>query len=73
MLVITALIASLAIPALCVHMCSTLQDAKRAVAVALRNRWRRHMLPNDLAEEVGLPQGCGFSVQLLLQHQGAVA
>jgi hypothetical protein len=33
-------------------MCESMQDAKRAVAVALRNRWRRHMLPADLAEEV---------------------
>jgi ATP-dependent HslUV protease ATP-binding subunit HslU len=28
------------------------QDAKRAVAVALRNRWRRQQLPEDLREEV---------------------
>jgi ATP-dependent HslUV protease ATP-binding subunit HslU len=27
-------------------------DAKRAVAVALRNRWRRQQLPDDLKEEV---------------------
>ncbi len=27
-------------------------DAKRAVAVALRNRWRRKQLPDDLREEV---------------------
>ena len=27
-------------------------DAKRAVAVALRNRWRRQRLPADLADEV---------------------
>ena len=27
-------------------------DAKRAVAVALRNRWRRRRLPEDLADEV---------------------
>jgi ATP-dependent HslUV protease ATP-binding subunit HslU len=27
-------------------------DAKRAVAVALRNRWRRRLLPDDLREEV---------------------
>ena len=27
-------------------------DAKRAVAVALRNRWRRQQLPEDLREEV---------------------
>ncbi len=27
-------------------------DAKRAVAVALRNRWRRRQLPDDLREEV---------------------
>jgi len=27
-------------------------DAKRAVAVALRNRWRRQQLPQDLREEV---------------------
>ena len=41
-------------------------DAKRAVAVALRNRWRRQQLPNSLREEV-LPKnilmigptGCG--------------
>ncbi|NYS24830.1 ATP-dependent protease ATPase subunit HslU [Rhodobacteraceae bacterium 2376] len=28
------------------------KDAKRAVAVALRNRWRRKQLPSDLREEV---------------------
>src|SRR6056297_885735 len=28
------------------------QDAKRAVAIALRNRWRRQQLPDDLREEV---------------------
>lgn len=41
-------------------------DAKRAVAIALRNRWRRHKLPDDLKGEVipknilmiG-PTGCG--------------
>jgi len=41
-------------------------DAKRAVAIALRNRWRRQQLPEDLKEE-GLPKnilmigptGCG--------------
>ncbi len=27
-------------------------DAKRAVAVALRNRWRRQQLPEELREEV---------------------
>ncbi len=27
-------------------------DAKRAVAIALRNRWRRHQLPEELKEEV---------------------
>ena len=27
-------------------------DAKRAVAIALRNRWRRHRLPEDLRNEV---------------------
>ena len=27
-------------------------DAKRAVAVALRNRWRRRQLPDDIREEV---------------------
>jgi hypothetical protein len=36
--------------------CVLLQEAKRAVAVALRNRWRRHNLPSELAEEVGLLQ-----------------
>src|SRR5262249_62144233 len=42
------------------------KDAKRAVATALRNRWRRQQLPDDLKEEV-LPKnilmigptGCG--------------
>ncbi len=29
------------------------QDAKRAVAVAIRNRWRRQQLPEKLREEVG--------------------
>lgn len=41
-------------------------DAKRAVAIALRNRWRRHKLPDDLRTEIipknilmiG-PTGCG--------------
>jgi len=42
------------------------QDAKRAVAVALRNRWRRQRLPEELREEVSPknilmigPTGCG--------------
>ena len=30
------------------------KDAKRAVAVALRNRWRRKQLPDDIREEVYL-------------------
>jgi ATP-dependent HslUV protease ATP-binding subunit HslU len=41
-------------------------DAKRAVAVALRNRWRRQQLPEELREEVTPknilmigPTGCG--------------
>jgi ATP-dependent HslUV protease ATP-binding subunit HslU len=40
--------------------------AKRAVAIALRNRWRRHRLPEDLRNEVNPknilmigPTGCG--------------
>ena len=28
------------------------KDAKRAVAVALRNRWRRQQLPPEMAEDV---------------------
>ena len=42
------------------------RDAKRAVAVALRNRWRRQKLPADLRDEVTPknilmigPTGCG--------------
>jgi ATP-dependent HslUV protease ATP-binding subunit HslU len=27
-------------------------DAKRAVAIAMRNRWRRKQLPDDLRKEV---------------------
>ncbi|MEN0075498.1 MAG: HslU--HslV peptidase ATPase subunit, partial [Paracraurococcus sp.] len=41
-------------------------DAKRAVAIALRNRWRRQQLPEALREEVVPknilmigPTGCG--------------
>mmetsp|Transcript_108618 Transcript_108618/g.315919 ORF Transcript_108618/g.315919 Transcript_108618/m.315919 type:complete len:487 (+) Transcript_108618:95-1555(+) len=41
-------------------------DAKRAVAIAMRNRWRRHQLPDDLKTEVVPknilmigPTGCG--------------
>jgi len=29
-------------------------DAKRAVAIALRNRWRRQNVPEDLADEIRL-------------------
>ena len=42
------------------------QDAKRAVAIAMRNRWRRRQLPKDLMKEVTPrnvlmigPTGCG--------------
>jgi len=28
-------------------------DAKRAVAIAIRNRWRRQQLPDAMREEVG--------------------
>ena len=42
------------------------QDAKRAVAIALRNRWRRQQLEGELREEVQPknilmigPTGCG--------------
>lgn len=42
------------------------KDAKRAVAVAMRNRWRRQRLPNNLRDEVTPknilmigPTGCG--------------
>ena len=28
------------------------KDAKRAVAIALRNRWRRRMLPEDIKKEI---------------------
>merc|ERR1712178_239426 len=41
-------------------------DAKKAVAIALRNRWRRHQLPDDMKAEVTPknilmigPTGCG--------------
>jgi hypothetical protein len=34
------------------HLLPHTQAAKRAVAVALRNRWRRHRLPAAIAEEV---------------------
>jgi ATP-dependent HslUV protease ATP-binding subunit HslU len=28
------------------------KDAKRSVAIALRNRWRRQQLPDDIKEEI---------------------
>ena len=28
------------------------KDAKRAVAIALRNRWRRQLVPDDLRDEI---------------------
>jgi len=28
------------------------KDAKRAVAIALRNRWRRQLVPEELREEI---------------------
>jgi len=28
------------------------REAKRAVAIALRNRWRRQLVPDDLREEI---------------------
>jgi ATP-dependent HslUV protease ATP-binding subunit HslU len=31
-------------------------EAKRAVAIALRNRWRRHQLSEDLRNEVSQKQ-----------------
>eukprot|EP00658_Telonema_sp_P-2_P018870 TRINITY_DN1738_c0_g1_i2.p1 TRINITY_DN1738_c0_g1~~TRINITY_DN1738_c0_g1_i2.p1 ORF type:complete len:405 (+),score=100.40 TRINITY_DN1738_c0_g1_i2:142-1356(+) len=41
-------------------------DAKRAVAIAMRNRWRRHRVPDDLKDEIAPknilmigPTGCG--------------
>jgi ATP-dependent protease HslVU (ClpYQ) ATPase subunit len=36
------------------------REAKRAVAIALRNRWRRHQLPPDLKNEVCIDYNPGF-------------
>jgi ATP-dependent HslUV protease ATP-binding subunit HslU len=33
-------------------------EAKRAVAIALRNRWRRHQLSDELRNEVGWNWEC---------------
>ena len=33
------------------------KDAKKAVAIALRNRWRRQQLDETMREEVGLEAG----------------
>ena len=33
------------------------KDAKRAVAIALRNRWRRLQLKGAMRDEVPVPQG----------------
>jgi ATP-dependent HslUV protease ATP-binding subunit HslU len=42
------------------------EDAKRAVAIAMRNRWRRHRVPDELKDEIAPknilmigPTGCG--------------
>ena len=50
------------------------QDAKRAVAIAMRNRWRRRQLPEDLRKEVTPrnvllvgPTGCGKVCQWKLE------
>ena len=37
-------------------------DAKRAVAVALRNRWRRKQLPDDLREELKKIRQDGYAI-----------
>ena len=39
-------------------------EAKKAVAIALRNRWRRQRVPEDLREEI-LPKNICF--QLFIQ------
>lgn len=40
-------------------------DAKRAVAIALRNRWRRHKLPDALKSEVRRRNGNAIIRQYL--------
>lgn len=39
-------------------------DAKRAVAIALRNRWRRHKLPQELRSEVHAPKPISESMHM---------
>jgi hypothetical protein len=48
------------------------QDAKRAIAIAMRNRWRRRQLPAELQKEVTPrnvlmigPTGCGKVINCL--------
>lgn len=38
-------------------------DAKRAVAVAFRNRWRRQRLPVDIRNDVSIAQGINRRVK----------
>ena len=44
------------------------KDAKRAVAVALRNRWRRQRLSEELRNEV-TPKNIRIRKKLLLEHE----
>jgi len=41
-------------------------DAKRAVAIALRNRWRRHQLSDELKGEVIFPWISRIKAYLIL-------
>ena len=38
-------------------------DAKKAVAIALRNRWRRQELPDELKEAISLREMDGLSYE----------
>ena len=44
-------------------------EAKRAVAVALRNRWRRQRLPADLADDVLVEFGDDLARGKVVAHQ----
>ena len=46
------------------------KDAKRAVAIALRNRWRRQQLDDDLRDEVMGVEGDRYVIERLVSFFG---
>ena len=47
------------------------KEAKRAVAIALRNRWRRQLVPEDLREDDGLRAEVSDKLKDIMDKMGA--